>query len=465
MAFYIMPLQGDSQLHTLMDDTRTRLMYLCELWQRWGDAEKIQRLFPDNPELAYRSDSLIEGTKRDTESYFILKLAALSDRKLEAFITEAEANFFEHRLKCGGPLTIKTAIAETVSHLATALKTWRMTGDQRKSMTQINKILKNLMVNGMVECSGREQCWHSIEVYFTFVLPLVRTREVVLRLGMAEVECHQVVILLRCLFEELSALVDKQLVSSKAVEAAHEDERLSQVMTRLQLLFRRTWLGGTPRPSRSLKHQEVEAQSKYFPLCMKNLFRKLHQTNRLRHPERFRLTLFLKDIGLPLEENIAFWEKYYSKCSAGACEHTWGAREKRYIYSIRHIYGLEGARYNRPSHSCSTLQSIQPSLQDMGGCPFSGCDIKEMLPQLVPLLGHNKNILEVIGKEIRTNRPMAACQTLMAYTKYTTGSKRSLSEPCDIEDIMDAMPKCLTMKPLQYYMETRNIKESLEHTL
>lgn len=101
----------------------------------------------------------------------------------------------------------------------------------------------------------------------------------------------------------------------------------------------------------------------------------------------------------------------------------------------------------------------------MGGCPFSGCDIKEMLPQLVPLLGHNKNILEVIGKEIRTNRPMAACQTLMAYTKNTTGSKRSLSEPCDIEDIMDAMPKCLTMKPLQYYMETRNIKESLEHTL
>lgn len=91
------------------------------------------------------------------------RLAALSDRKLEAFITEAEANFFEHRLKCGGPLTIKTAIAETVSHLATALKTWRMTGDQRKSMTQINKILKNLMVNGMVECSGREQCWHSIE--------------------------------------------------------------------------------------------------------------------------------------------------------------------------------------------------------------------------------------------------------------------------------------------------------------
>lgn len=166
----------------------------------------------------------------------------------------------------------------------------------------------------------------------------------------------QVVILLRCLFEELSVIVDKQLVSIKAVEAAHEDERLSQVMTRLQLLFKRTWLGNTRQPPRSLKHQEIEAESKYFPLCMKNLFKKLHQTNRLRHPERFRFTLFLKDIGLPLEENIAFWEKYYSKCSVGACEHTWGAHEKRYIYSIRHTYGLEGARYNRPSHSCSKLQ-------------------------------------------------------------------------------------------------------------
>lgn len=52
---------------------------IFQLWQRWGDADKIQKLFPDNPELAYRSDSLIEGTKRDTESYFILKLVNSCD--------------------------------------------------------------------------------------------------------------------------------------------------------------------------------------------------------------------------------------------------------------------------------------------------------------------------------------------------------------------------------------------------
>lgn len=105
-------------------------------------------------------------------------------------------------------------------------------------------------------------------------------------------------------------------------------------------------------------------------------------------------------------------------------------------------------------------QNIEPNLQDVGGCPFSGSDFKEILPQLNSLVGPNKHILEVIAKEMRANRPLAACQTLMAYTKYTSSSENPINAPCDIEDVMKMMPKCLSMKPMQYYMETRTIKES-----
>lgn len=168
--------------------------------------------------------------------------------------------------------------------------------------------------------------------------------------------------MLCCLFSQLSTVVYKQLVICRAEEAAEDDERLSGIMRRLQTLFRTRWLGGSIRPLRSLKHEEVEKERKYFPLCMKEMLRKLQQKNRLRHHERYRFTIFLKDIGLSVEENLAFWEKHYSRSPGGGCEHTWASQRNRYIYSIRHVYGLEGARYIHASHSCSKLQVLIDSL-------------------------------------------------------------------------------------------------------
>lgn len=103
-------------------------------------------------------------------------MAALSNGKLEAFLTKAEAYFFEHRLKCGGSSTIKATIDEAVIHLPTALNTWRMPEDQRKSMVQIYEILQNLQKNGMGECQNRELCCHSMKgMYVLFYVILQYT--------------------------------------------------------------------------------------------------------------------------------------------------------------------------------------------------------------------------------------------------------------------------------------------------
>lgn len=178
----------------------------------------------------------------------------------------------------------------------------------------------------------------------------------------------QVVVLLCSIFSKLTALVDEQLEAIGAETLASDDKRLSVVMKILQGLFKTKWIGNSIRPLHSLKHEEIERKSTYFPACMKVLFRKLQHTNRLRHSERFRFTIFLKDIGLPLEENIAFWEKYYSKHPGGGCDHSWKMHRHRYIYSIRHIYGLEGMKRVRWSHACSQLQVLSFSFMWRYNC-------------------------------------------------------------------------------------------------
>ena len=69
-------------------------------------------------------------------------------------------------------------------------------------------------------------------------------------------------------------------------------------------------------------------------------------------------TLFLKELGLPVHEALMFWRKEYSVLpsnTAGCC-HGWQQDERRYTYSIRHLYGLEGSRVNYRGHSCQALQ-------------------------------------------------------------------------------------------------------------
>jgi len=107
--------------------------------------------------------------------------------------------------------------------------------------------------------------------------------------------------------------------------------------------------------------QDVNAQSVYFPPCMVHLYQTLRLRHRLTHEARRQLTLFLKDVGMPIEEALDFWRNEYSQpnseCGSG-CTHSWQKDARRYHYSIRHMYGLEGGRYTYMVPSCRSIQVI-----------------------------------------------------------------------------------------------------------
>ena len=70
-----------------------------------------------------------------------------------------------------------------------------------------------------------------------------------------------------------------------------------------------------------------------FP-CMRDVMDELHVKKHLRHFKRFELNLFLKGIGLPLEEIF----KVYVHCLNGAMANY----QNEHTYQRRHTFGLEG---------------------------------------------------------------------------------------------------------------------------
>lgn len=63
---------------------------------------------------------------------------------------------------------------------------------------------------------------------------------------------------------------------------------------------------------------------------------------------------------MPVQEALQFWKHQYSMAPHGdprsGCGPKWVGKERRYTYSIRHLYGLEGSQVNYRAHCCASLQ-------------------------------------------------------------------------------------------------------------
>jgi Eukaryotic-type DNA primase, large subunit len=86
-----------------------------------------------------------------------------------------------------------------------------------------------------------------------------------------------------------------------------------------------------------------------FPLCMREMHKYLRANHHLKHWGRLQYGLFLKGIGLTLEDSIKFWRAEFTK------KMTNDKFEKGYLYNIRHSYGKEGKRADYTPWTCAKI--------------------------------------------------------------------------------------------------------------
>uniref|UniRef100_A0A4W5LI84 DNA primase subunit 2 n=1 Tax=Hucho hucho TaxID=62062 RepID=A0A4W5LI84_9TELE len=105
---------------------------------------------------------------------------------------------------------------------------------------------------------------------------------------------------------------------------------------------------------------------KSYPLCMRQPHRLLRESHHLRHGGRMQYNIFLKGIGLTLDQALQFWRSEFVKGKVDADKF-----DKAYAYSIHHMFGKEGKRTDYTPYSCmKVILSNLLSQGDQHGCPF-----------------------------------------------------------------------------------------------
>jgi DNA primase large subunit len=169
----------------------------------------------------------------------------------------------------------------------------------------------------------------------------------------------------------LRGLADREQLTARALPRLDEDDRLTPILAHLAASFTTpdaTYAAGE-QPVAGVSAGSIDALSRSFPLCMQSLHLTLRRDKHLKHYGRLQYTLFLKGIGLSLDECLVFWRTGFSR-------KTDDEFNKEYRYNVRHAYGDVGGDGNRRGngyapYSCQRiLTEHPPGPGETHGCPY-----------------------------------------------------------------------------------------------
>lgn len=350
------PVKGEIPVHLLEVIVVQRLEYL--------------KLVLKGENITY-NEYLIEDSLYDNVGHFTLCIVAIlnGNREFLMFLKKTETELFRLRTNLFSTYELRCFAKKL-------LKTIKKIVTELSFVNSLEILCQHLVLKHMAKhilTHAKKCCEHKINIPFKQCLSFVANRQVELSNGVALVPCSKWKQYLVSLFEEYMNYKLKTNIRRVGV-----DPRIKNLVNRLEKEFIPSLLN----QGNILLCKDVDNVSKYFPLCMLNLHQILRQKHRLSHSQRFYYTLFLKSIGMPVQEAIEFWKAEYTQSPDGnhRCSHSWEQDEKKFVYGIRHMYGLEGARKNYVSVNCHRIQSMDNCAE--GGCPFKYFDDKKLFKLL-----------------------------------------------------------------------------------
>lgn len=201
-------------------------------------------------------------------------------------------------------------------------------------------------------------------------------------------------------------------LTARALPRLDEDDRLTPILNHLSKSF------ATPDstlsdadsslPGAPINAGSIDMLSQHFPLCMRNLHMTLRRNSHLKHYGRLQYTLFLKGIGLTLEDCLIFWRHSFKLVTDDTFN-------KEYRYNVRHTYGDVGGDANRRGrgyspYSCQKiLGEHPPGSGEAHGCPYRHFSV-DNLTALLQVTGVNdRDLLKQIKEDVGRQRYHIAC--------------------------------------------------------
>ncbi|KAI5634236.1 eukaryotic and archaeal DNA primase, large subunit domain-containing protein [Phthorimaea operculella] len=353
--FYLTPVQGDMPVYLLETIVNKRLEYLKSVLRQ---------------DLQIYNEYVVEGSTYDNVGHFMLCVVVILGENfgVTQFFLKAELELFKRRLNSLSAYDMRFLCKKIIRTIKKQENT-PLFIDPLQILCQ-HLVLKDVAHHICSTAHDRDCCKHNIKLHFKHCLSFVAKRQVEVQNGNVILPCGKWKQYLAQLF--MTNL--KYRLSKCNLSPLKSDPRVMEILAKLK-----NELPVIRRNMGELLSKEVDITSKLFPPCMLNLHQYLRRKHRLSHTQRFYYSLFLKDIGMPVEEAVEFWRLEYRQiANSHSCSHNWERDEKKYLYSVRHMYGLEGCRKNYTSVSCQRIQSSDTSCSE-GGCPFKSFDSQRLL--------------------------------------------------------------------------------------
>jgi DNA primase large subunit len=201
------------------------------------------------------------------------------------------------------------------------------------------------------------------KVDFERVIDLVDQRKVFLRRGKAYVPMSFQQSLVGA---EFTQRLSKALIaSSRALPRLGEDTRLIPILNQLSKGFDFSDYQSSSNVADGIRAEMIDSLEKqgHFPLCMRTMHRGLRHDGHAKHNTRQQYGLFLKGIGLSVDEALKFWRTSFKKVTDDQFQ-------KNYRYNVRHQYGLEGGRINYKPMGCLEITRTSATPGETHGCPY-----------------------------------------------------------------------------------------------
>lgn len=349
----------------------------------------------------------LEARKRDHISHFLLRLYYCRTEELRKWFIWHETELLRHRLyQPENRVNISSFLRMN------GLKYQVCSTEEREKMDIDCRDWYQFMSSNLTQSILTQELY---KLPFVEALELVRHRRVYLRKGFAYI-FHTEMISIICNRFKLE-LANMLAVMNRDLPMLEEDERLLprlhtihyENVTKLEKAQR-----DKDRPSnRELVTPDMidELAKDSFPPCMRNMHENLRKNHHLKHYGRLHYGLFLKSIGLSLDDALSFFREEFIKTIAPE------KFAKEYSYNIRYNYGKEGKKTDLSGFGCNKIITENPpGPGDSHGCPFRHFDdanLKAMLRRF----GSNEEQLSEMMAHVEGKNYMSACTCFFA-TKH-----------------------------------------------
>ncbi|KAG8979729.1 hypothetical protein FRB90_007994 [Tulasnella sp. 427] len=358
-----------------------------------------------------RARELDAERRKDHVSHFILRLAFCKTEDLRRRFTRVESLLFRARFEDEDSTERQQFLAAHGSQQGEPVD------DSEKAELKS----KLIAASHMNEASVDKESF--VKLPWTKVLSLVDKRRVYLSRGVAYVPQRE---LSTVIFQDFSHRLEKALEQTqKQTGDLDEDDRLTPILDHLGKGFvagvnTEYSFGDEVAPGDAVTANMVDALAKdHWPLCAKNLHAELKREKHLKYNGRLQYGLFLKGVGMSLEEAMIFWRKSFSTISDEKFR-------KEYSYNIKHTYGQVGSRINYTPKSCVAIITAS----NTGPGQNHGCPFKHFSPENLQLalsthydINNRADVQEIL-QAVKQDKYHVACTRVYEITHAAQGVKR-----------------------------------------